>query len=447
MTFLLAPVFIRRSMPFGVYLVVFFALTLAIFATIFIWPIFPTTYTSSLGLTPFKIYSEYAVAIALFIAVLLLLRKRRALDKDVTRWIAFSISLTILSELFLTFPAHLTDLSNIIGHLLAILSAFLIYLAIVQTGLTHPFSLLFHDLKQSQLALKKERDFISAILDTAGALVVVMTPKGRIIRCNRACEELTGYSFAELRGRYAWNVGILPGEPDSIRAAFDEQQIDRLPPRFEGELTTRDKRRVRIEWSNAILLDPQNAVEFVITTGIDTTARYQAEDHLRYLSSHDTLTGLYNRALTGLYNRAYFETEMDRLAHSRKFPVSILMIDLDGLKAINDRHGHPAGDEVLRQAAEVLKASFRSEDVVARIGGDEFGVLLAEASAEVVDQAMLRVQENLLTYNTINRDLPVELSMGAATATSPALLPSSLSRADQAMYRAKKNKQRNQGQG
>ncbi|MDD5369776.1 MAG: diguanylate cyclase, partial [Anaerolineaceae bacterium] len=122
------------------------------------------------------------------------------------------------------------------------------------------------------------------------------------------------------------------------------------------------------QWSNRAIFDEAGQLVEFQAVGRDITDRKKVEDELRYLSTHDRLTGI--------YNRGYFEEELARLDHGRQFPVSVLMADVDGLKETNDTHGHQAGDELLRQTAEVLKSAFRAQDVVARIGGDEFGILL-----------------------------------------------------------------------
>jgi diguanylate cyclase (GGDEF)-like protein len=157
--------------------------------------------------------------------------------------------------------------------------------------------------------------------------------------------------------------------------------------------------------------------------------RKRAEYKLRYMSTHDVLTGL--------YNRAYFEEEMARLRYGRQFPVSIVIVDLDNLKAINDSQGHTAGDELLRRAAVMLRAAFRTEDMVARIGGDEFAVLLPKADATTVEKALARLRKSLMAHNTAHSGIPLSFCLGSATVEKGGSLDEALKQADKGMYREK----------
>ena len=153
--------------------------------------------------------------------------------------------------------------------------------------------------------------------------------------------------------------------------------------------------------------------------------RKQAEEQLRYQSMHDTLTGI--------YNRGFFEEELARLEHSREFPVSIIMTDVDQLKVVNDTQGHAKGDELLQHAADILRVVFRESDVLARIGGDEFAILLPNTNATTGEQILVRVKEQQAKHNIEHPDFVVQLSLGTATAEKNNLTEA-CTLADQRMY-------------
>ena len=136
-------------------------------------------------------------------------------------------------------------------------------------------------------ALKQERNFISAVLDTAGALVMVLNRQGRIIRFNRACEQVTGYTFAEVKGKY-WRDILLPPETAGPGQVDTEKLwLDQPSPRYESYWLTKDGQRRLIACSNTVLFDHEGGVEYILNTGIDLTDRKQMEEALR--RAHDEL--------------------------------------------------------------------------------------------------------------------------------------------------------------
>ena len=162
----------------------------------------------------------------------------------------------------------------------------------------------------------------------------------------------------------------------------------------------------------------------------DVTARRKAEDYLRYLGTHDVMTGL--------YNRTYYEEEMKRLGGGRQYPVSIIIADMDRLKEVNDSLGHQAGDSLIRRAAEVLKAGFRQEDVIARIGGDEFAIIMPVTETPVAEEAMERVQTLIGLNNKFYGDPVLAISLGVSTGEKGSDLEAIMRAADDNMYREKR---------
>ena len=180
---------------------------------------------------------------------------------------------------------------------------------------------------------------------------------------------------------------------------------------------------------NAYSEREQHMLEFVSSQVALAITRKQTEDQLRLLSTHDIVTGL--------YNRVFFEEEMSRIERGRQFPVSIVMADVDHLKATNDSQGHAAGDALLKRLAQVLTTAFRSEDIVARIGGDEFAVLLPNTDKAAEENALERVNRLLKEHNATHQGTPLQVSFGASTAVKFVPLADVLKEADSRMYAEK----------
>lgn len=139
---------------------------------------------------------------------------------------------------------------------------------------------------------------------------------------------------------------------------------------------------------------------------------------------------------TGIYNRTFFEAELTRMELSRDYPVSIIVGDLDNLKAVNDLFGHSAGDELIKQVAQILQETFRASDIIARVGGDEFAVLLPKTDLQAAEQMLMRVRAKLADQNISHFKWPVYLSLGVSTAENGRLMDA-YSAADQLMYKDK----------
>jgi PAS domain S-box-containing protein len=134
--------------------------------------------------------------------------------------------------------------------------------------------------KWTEETLNNERNFISAVIDTISALVIVLDSQGKIVRFNQACEQTTGYSFDEVRGRYFWNLFLIPEEIEPTKAVFQQLQGSQFANEYENYWVTKDGTRRLIAWSNTVLQDYEGEVEYIIGTGIDITDRKRAEQHL-----------------------------------------------------------------------------------------------------------------------------------------------------------------------
>ena len=285
------------------------------------------------------------------------------------------------------------------------------------------------ELRERELTLSIiENNYWEIFNATNDAVFVHDAYTGAIVEANKAVERMYGYSREEIffMNVHDFSSGESPYSLDDaigwIRKASEEgpQSYEWLGKKKSGELF----------WSEVSLTPSHIGGEGrVLAVVRDISDRKEIERKLQYLSYHDSLTGL--------YNRSFFETEFARIDKDRRCPVSVIVADLDGLKLVNDTHGHEAGDELIRSAANILSSVFRSEDLVARIGGDEFVVLLRGADEKTTAALQGRIREAEQRLNGDTGVAQVRLSLGSATANSPEEVVSLMSRADKRMYEDK----------
>ena len=169
--------------------------------------------------------------------------------------------------------------------------------------------------------------------------------------------------------------------------------------------------------------------DLVLVSLIDITARKKAEAYLEYLGKHDTLTQL--------RNRTFYTEELNRLSRKGPWPVGVLAIDLNGLKTANDVNGHAAGDALLRRAGEVLSKAVSEPACAARIGGDEFMVLMPGTDRAGAERLKEHIGYMLDLNNQFYPGQPLSLAIGIATCTHAHELEQACQEADRAMYEAK----------
>ncbi|MEG4959294.1 MULTISPECIES: PAS domain S-box protein [unclassified Microcoleus] len=143
-------------------------------------------------------------------------------------------------------------------------------------------------------AVEVERNFVSAILEIAGALVVVLDPQGQIVRFNRACEQMTDYSFSEVKGRYIWELFPNSDLAGQAKTGFESLKAGKFPQQYEGSWLSKDEQLRLIAWSDTALVDNLGEIEYIIKTGIDITQRKQAEEELK--ASEQRLSFLFRQS-------------------------------------------------------------------------------------------------------------------------------------------------------
>jgi len=280
-----------------------------------------------------------------------------------------------------------------------------------------------------QIAQRVLQDQVEAICryDRAGHLVFVNDSFCRLFQ--RTPSDLLGKTAMEL---------VHPR--DRRRRRRHLEQLSPVSPvaEIEHRVLCGDGTVAWIQWVDRAVFDPDGNVVEYQSVGRDVTLRRQAEERMAWMATHDPLTGLPNRVL--LKDR--LSLMMHRSGRSGK-PFAVALLDLDGFKEVNDRHGHAVGDEVLRRLGGLLSRAFRRSDTVARLGGDEFVVLVGDCGNGGDKAPWLQKLKECLE-SPLRLDHPaVTLTLGASIGVvmargSDGTPEALLNQADRAMYAAKR---------
>lgn len=222
---------------------------------------------------------------------------------------------------------------------------------------------------------------------------------------------------------------------DDVQSHFKEQLIEmwqgKLLQQREVVNYSLDGERLDVFLQFSVLPGYDHDWSLVLVALTDITARKKAEASLEYLGMHDVLTTL--------YNRAFYVDELDRMERKGPFPISILMGDLNNLKGVNDLLGHAAGDALLRRIGEVLLEAIQAPLHAARIGGDEFCILMPATDERGGRLIMERIRKLIEINNQSHSGVTLSLSMGLATSEPGEQMENVIQRADIRMYEDKRN--------
>ncbi|MGH9151888.1 MAG: putative bifunctional diguanylate cyclase/phosphodiesterase [Acidimicrobiales bacterium] len=281
-----------------------------------------------------------------------------------------------------------------------------------------------------------ERSRLAAIVEASGDAIFSTTPAGDVLTWNPGAERLFGYRAEELVGRRA-AVLVAPAraeEDDALRrAATAGERVSH----HETERRARDGRVVEVSLAVSPIHDAGGRVEALAVVASDVGERKRNDrahqEELLRQALHDPLTGLGNRVLL----RHHVEHV---LARSSRHPSAqaLMLLDLDGFKTVNDSLGHGTGDHVLRVVADRLQDAVRAHDTVARVGGDEFAVLLENTDPEEPSRVAGRILDSLRRPIAVDgTEVVVTASVGVATTDHGQDAEGLVRDADVAMYAAK----------
>jgi diguanylate cyclase (GGDEF)-like protein/PAS domain S-box-containing protein len=303
------------------------------------------------------------------------------------------------------------------------------------------------DRKQAEQALRETEDQLrqlSRAVEQNPASIIITDKDGRIEYVNSKFTAISGYTLDEVRGKVS--RVLKPGKtPPEIHA--DLWRTIMSGREWRGDIINRKKDGTPY-WENALIsaiTDANGVITHFVSVHEDITARKEAEEKIRLLNAELEQLAITDH-LTNLYNRRHFMqrgVEEFRRAQRSKRPLSLLMLDIDQFKNINDTHGHEAGDFALKQVAETLRSNLREIDIIGRMGGDEFTVLLPDTALNdafnLAERVRLDIEQTALQILGEVVPIFVTVSIGVAASTGKLThIDKLLKDADRALYQAKR---------
>ena len=238
-------------------------------------------------------------------------------------------------------------------------------------------------------------------VENAAIGICRITPAGNFAYVNNRFCEMLNYSKEELTGKKVSDIDAdhSAAEREFYWNKIKQNKINKIETRHQ----TRDGEIFPVQITSKYLKYQDKEYEFAFVQ--DITVHKERIKELKYKTFHDELTGL--------YNRTYLSQEIERLDTKRQLPISVIMVDINGLKIINDSYGHKKGDELLKKAAAMLAETVRTKDILARYGGDEFIILLPQTDNEIAHNIYERIIKQC--QETKKDELPLSLGLGVAT--------------------------------
>jgi diguanylate cyclase (GGDEF)-like protein/PAS domain S-box-containing protein len=277
-------------------------------------------------------------------------------------------------------------------------------------------------------------DLLRAFVEATDALVCITDSTGRILLANRALERFTGHAADELRGRWFWDVFVVPEHVVLAQDAVERAMATGTAYPQEGDWLTVDGERRRVAMRNTVLADDDGLPYALACVGLDVTDDRRREERLHQRAQTDLLTGIANRG-------ALFDALHRRLEEGPG--CAILFCDLDQFKQVNDEHGHAVGDRILAEVASRLVGLAAPEDLVARFGGDEFVILCPTPDEAALSELAQRVAAEVgRPFAGPEGPLTLGVSVGIAIGRTGESGDELIGRADRAMYGVKTHQRR-----
>jgi len=289
-------------------------------------------------------------------------------------------------------------------------------------------------IKRSIMKSQATADQYRALFERTNDGVVIFDLDWRVLAANNRTVDLLGYPLKELTGTLlsSWDGLVDPSQLDGYKKAV-KNDVD--IPNFEHTLHKKDGSELPVEICLTLVPDGEGNPQHIQCILRDITHQKEYEEHLQHQATHDSLTNL--------PNRKYFENRY-QLAQSNQINdqsmVAVLFIDIDNFKEINDRYGHGVGDQVLREFADRLQGSVREGDTVARIGGDEFNIILENINNKAIVRRLAEKFVECIShpFDVEGQSILITMSMGINIIEKNRLSEVDLIKtSDEAMYQVK----------
>ena len=278
LTLFIAPLVLDRKLRFNFVLLCYALVVIILLGSIFYWNIFPVCYVEGIGLTPFKKISEYLISLILAGSIVLLNQKRKEFERDIFRLLVASIIITIGAELAFTFYVSVYGLFSLIGHYFKMVSFYLIYKAVVSTGIESPADILFFKLKQSEKALRESEHKYKTLTENSLAGIYIHQDD-KYVFVNERFAEMCGYTPDELLGKNHYDL-THPDQREMIQQrAYRRLAGEKVPQRYE---ILKIRKNGEAVWHEVMASDPieYHGKPAIMGHEVDISRRKQAEEAL-----------------------------------------------------------------------------------------------------------------------------------------------------------------------
>lgn len=382
--------------------------------------VFPDSYIDGVGLSGFKVLSEYIIMLTFILCVFLIVKLRISSNTNETSMYIVFVVFQVFTEYFFTKYTLAEDYAFFLGHYFKILASIAFTYVLLRLTLVDPNMELFRK------ATKSEKDY-KLLVDNSPISMVhyqilrdveLGTIEFRFLGINKVFEEKLGMRSSELVGKSIWSV--FPNTEQYWIDFYEEVASSGKTIVFEDYSAVMDQ-YLKI---TAYKID-ENKMAVIIE---DITEVRKRQQEILSMSYHDSLTGL--------YNRRYYQENIVKLDTPENYPLTIVMSDINGLKMINDAFGHAAGDKLLLAASNVITKNCRENDFVARMGGDEFVIVMPNTFGTEAEKVIKKIYSDSQGINIES----IELSIAFGIATKEDVnesIEDTFKSAEDLMYRTK----------